>query len=387
MVAPRGRRRGAVGERRPRSPATRPAAPAVDDQGRHLTGPASRALGLQRRAGNAAVGRLVAEDDGPVVARATLGGMQAASMGARITDLVGVLEASPDTGGVAEVVARGVTDQELLTNLVYWAVHPDARWSTPWEDDGALRKERRRLFRQVVRPALPITAERLGRFGPAESTRFRREVFERQRQQALDDGRVFRWGVVDDDLLPVLGSSRARLHKDVAPRFEEMFAAAKADWKQERRAGEKLARETTSIGLGSAYRSAETDFAAWKKAFLNTYGRNEDELRTLEGGMHGPRAVRVMTRKMNRNKAVPGFSNHTHGRAVDLRTTIRKDGETVRLGASQSDTEDWRSSWLHRWMTVNAGRFDFEAYAAEAWHWDHTSAPDDAPPGDTADRG
>jgi LAS superfamily LD-carboxypeptidase LdcB len=66
-------------------------------------------------------------------------------------------------------------------------------------------------------------------------------------------------------------------------------------------------------------------------------------------------------------KAIPGFSNHAQGLAVDFRT--RHDGHN--LGPSSSQRALWRASWFRHWLVANAGRFGFTPLSTEEWHFDH----------------
>lgn len=66
-------------------------------------------------------------------------------------------------------------------------------------------------------------------------------------------------------------------------------------------------------------------------------------------------------------KAVPGFSNHTRGRAVDFTT---KQGKWV-FTASSAQKAGWVNTWLHQWLVDNAAGHRFRPYEKEPWHWDH----------------
>lgn len=74
-----------------------------------------------------------------------------------------------------------------------------------------------------------------------------------------------------------------------------------------------------------------------------------------------------MVSRMVVKKAVPGFSNHTRGLAVDFRT---RQGEWT-LRASSAQKDGWPNTWLHQWLVRHAATYNFEPYEEEPWHWDH----------------
>ena len=351
---------------------------------------------LQQRVGNSAIGHLLGARSGArpslVVARAPImGGLAVTATTAAIEGLVEQVAGQRDdgeahgisTGTVASVVEQGVEpDEELLTNVVFWALHPEARYRVPGSDEADLQAHRDLLRRDVVRPALPITAERLGRFRGDDPTAFRREVFRRQREQKLEEGKPFLWGVDRTDLAPTIVGGKL-LHVDVVGDFNDMWRQARADLKDARARGVGQAKKTKSIGVGSAYRAAADDFDNWITAFDNNYQDTAKERKELRGGPHGEKAIRKMVRRMNAKKAVPGYSNHTHGRAVDVVTRFgepayevdgEKRGGIYDFGASGAQSAGWPNTWLHQWLTANAGSFNFEPYSAEEWHWNHVTA-------------
>jgi len=76
-----------------------------------------------------------------------------------------------------------------------------------------------------------------------------------------------------------------------------------------------------------------------------------------------------MVARMVEKKAVPGFSNHTKGLAIDFTT---HQGEWS-FGASSAQMKGWVRTWLYAWLTSHAPTYHFRPYEAEPWHWDHTS--------------
>ncbi len=123
------------------------------------------------------------------------------------------------------------------------------------------------------------------------------------------------WGLPDEDLKPV--ADRKQMHKDVAPLFNKMWDEIVAAFKKR-----KDLAKGDSIGVASAYRSAETDNNKWY-SYLPKYLRTtqQERMRTGEAFGLGPRSLEIVYRYMNGRKAPAGYSGHTHGIAADLRTT------------------------------------------------------------------
>lgn len=57
--------------------------------------------------------------------------------------------------------------------------------------------------------------------------------------------------------------------------------------------------------------------------------------------------------------AVPGYSNHQNGRALDLNVQTAPGQISVGVGA------------VYNWLARNAGRFGFHRIDLEAWHWEY----------------
>jgi hypothetical protein len=122
------------------------------------------------------------------------------------------------------------------------------------------------------------------------------------------------------------------------------------------------------IGIGSAYRDPRRDFAAWQDAFNTHYNSTASIRESLPGGVHGPEAVSLVVDRMVIKKAVPGFSNHTRGLAIDFST---RQGEWTFVSSS-AQSEGWRRTWLYGWLQDNGSRHGFKPYKKEPWHWDHS---------------
>jgi hypothetical protein len=223
-----------------------------------------------------------------------------------------------------------------------------------------------------------IASSRLGELGSPEETAFRRAVYDEQLRRALATKEFFP-GLAPDELGSIEGHP---IHKVAAGDAASLLRAARADLAAAKeRKDDPLAAACASVGIGNAYRDPERDFTAWQKAYATHFKRTEDARNEASGGPFGPAAVGILVRRMRSMKAVPGFSNHTLGLAIDFTT---RQGKTT-LGAKSAQAKAWRASWFHRWLVVNASRFDFRPLASEEWHWDHAGGkagptPDAASP-------
>ena len=68
-------------------------------------------------------------------------------------------------------------------------------------------------------------------------------------------------------------------------------------------------------------------------------------------------------------KAIPGFSNHSKGLAIDFMTEEKGLGS---LGPFSSQKESWRKSWFWGWLKDHASVHNFSPLSTEEWHWDHS---------------
>jgi hypothetical protein len=68
-------------------------------------------------------------------------------------------------------------------------------------------------------------------------------------------------------------------------------------------------------------------------------------------------------------KAIPGFSNHSKGLAIDFMTDEKGLGE---LGPDSNQKKLWQKSWFWAWLTANHATYNFSPLSTEEWHWDHT---------------
>src|SRR5262249_24037125 len=146
-----------------------------------------------------------------------------------------------------------------------------------------------------------------------------------------------------------------------APCAQAMLQAARAALAQAKAAGDKHAHLVQVIGIASAYRDPPKDFGLWDTQFDTFF--EKESTQHHEYLQYTDNAAQKIIHAFQKKKALPGFSNHTAGRALDMRTT--EDG--VDYGASSSD--DWEKTWLRQWLLKHSGDHKFEKYSEEAWHW------------------
>ncbi len=217
----------------------------------------------------------------------------------------------------------------------------------------------------------PISADKLSAMGTAEQTTFKRAVYNAQMANSKR-AKSFSPGVPAADLEKVEGGHR--LHKDAAPDARNLLAKAREDLKAEQDAQGELAMKVTSIGVGSSYRDPQEDFKIWDGLFQQYYGETQKKRDDMEGGEHGPKAIAYTAGYISGKKAVPGFSNHTTGTALDFVTKEGKDS----LGANTSQNDRWKKAWLHIWLVKNAATYNFHPLATEAFHWNHEAKKSNA---------
>jgi hypothetical protein len=233
------------------------------------------------------------------------------------------------------------------------------------------------IGRKVTIPADAIPSSRLGGYGSTEATRFRRDVYQKMLERsAADSDKTFTLGPSEDELEEV--ESGFKMHTVAAADCATLLARARHDRDErkmfakykkpkERTAGDKLVIAAGDISIASAHRSLDSDFSAWKSTFDTHFARTKDARAALTGGEFGAAAVTLMVDEMYPIKAIPGYSNHTKGLAVDFSTT---QGGTA-LGPNTSQKSAWRKSWFYKWLVANAADHHFTQLPTEEWHWDH----------------
>jgi hypothetical protein len=365
-------------------------------------------LQLQNLAGNQAVLKLLGVQPGvESVQRAPSGLVGGLAVGLATSLLSYLRGADLDEAAVRGLVAMGIESENDLTNLLFWAQHPEAALRKIEPGDNALAADWLQIRDTIVRPALGpgssdrgtpepelpepagpkpvkpkpvkpkpggvepssggIGAEELGWYRDAAATRFRQQVYAEQLERKLRQKKEFFPGLPTDHLDKVEGDHE--LHIDAVEDARNLLAAARADLAVQKDAGKADALKVAWIGIGSAYRNPKRDFAAWQSAFNTHYNDTASKRAGLAGGAHGHAAVSLLVNRMVVKKAVPGFSNHTKGLAIDFST---RQGEWTFVSSS-AQTAGWKRTWLFGWLTNNAGNHKFKPYSKEPWHWDHSS--------------
>jgi hypothetical protein len=174
-----------------------------------------------------------------------------------------------------------------------------------------------------------------------------------------------------------------KLHKSAVPDAKALLVKARKDLKSQQAAGNAHAIKVKKIGIDNAYRGMGEEKDAWQKAFRTHYALTKKERSTLKGGEFGDAAVRLLVFGRKRipgkkdihgmigTKAIPGFSNHSKGFAIDFMTIEKFDKRFERLGPNSSDEKLWKESWFWGWLVAHAATYNFKPLSSEAWHWDH----------------
>jgi LAS superfamily LD-carboxypeptidase LdcB len=182
--------------------------------------------------------------------------------------------------------------------------------------------------------------------------------------------RPFRGSLAPRDLAPV--ASGECLLRDAAQQAQSMLGAAHAALRQDQAAGDRLAGDTRSFWVSSAYRSASRQYRLWQRRFPGYFAQTQRQRERILAGPTSPEAARWLARWIGRWLAAPGFSNHNAGRAIDLACELT--GHRT-LTAKQEHIPHWQVCWLYCWLTANAARYSFYPYPPEPWHWEHCPGP------------
>lgn len=174
-------------------------------------------------------------------------------------------------------------------------------------------------------------------------------------QQILELPRGERKPIADDH----------EMHKDVAPLFNKLWDEIREAFKKR-----KDAAKGDSIGIASAYRSAEQDNRKWY-GVLPKYLRDTraKRLRTGEPFGYGPKSLDIVFKHMNGKKAPAGYSGHTHGIAADLKTTY--NGQSYTANTDVNHQKGWQGTWLYKRMVEIAGKHKFYQLVTETFHWEY----------------
>jgi len=196
-------------------------------------------------------------------------------------------------------------------------------------------------------------------------TEFRQAVLDAEIEHSKHRGKQYYPAVPDSELEVVEG--RFKMRKSAAKDCRELLAAARAALEGDKKKNDDDATKTSSIGICSAYRDYNDDLRAWKNSFKKHYNEMIRSKKFV-GQEHSKEAQKHMVRVLIPLKAPPGFSNHSHGTAVDFQTSFGG----VNYVADSSQHDGWRTTWLYKWLTDGNGKtYGFKQLVTEEWHWDH----------------
>lgn len=193
---------------------------------------------------------------------------------------------------------------------------------------------------------------------------FKRELIAKQVRRRVDHHKKAILGLEPEELGMILGDRKLHMRKDVAEKFDAMWAAMKKDYAT-RAGGSKI----DSVGVASAYRDAHQDSVAWNTAFDKKYYNATLEARLATGDEFGLKALDIIFNFMNDKKAPPGFSGHTHGIAADLKTV--DNGKEFSVNSNVEHQRGWQKTWLYKWLVDNAWKHKFYQLRSETWHWEY----------------
>ncbi len=214
----------------------------------------------------------------------------------------------------------------------------------------------------------------LGKLGTPEETAFRRAVYDRQLElTASNPKRVFSPGLSKDELAEVGGSTGFQMRAGVEGDARDLLSAARADLRLaqakdnlDRKARAKALRVKT-IGFKRTYTGLARESSNWKNAYATHFERTKKARAALKSGAYGKAAVEYLARRLMKWKAIPGYSLHTKGLAIDFMTT---EGKTT-YAANSSQKASWKRTWLYSWLVAHAKDYGFSPYWKEPWHWQH----------------
>lgn len=216
-------------------------------------------------------------------------------------------------------------------------------------------------------PKGAITSSDLDPMDTPEETNFRAKVYEAQLQWALKKKRIFNPSIPDTELEEI--EEKKKMHKPAAPDAKALLQKARSDLATQQSAGDPHALRVKKIGVDNAYRGMTSERIAWQNTFAKHYEKTRQERAALKGGEFGGAAVQLLVGMMVNLKAIPGFSNHSKGLAIDFMTVERGLGA---LGPNSDQKQDWQKSWFWSWLKDHAADYNFSPLSTEEWHWDHT---------------
>jgi hypothetical protein len=285
--------------------------------------------------------------------------------------VVGGRSAGPLLDGVAPGGSRGASSRAA-------GVQHDKGKKDDKKDDKEKPAKKEKKSDGLPIPEGAITADQLGGAGSKDATAFKRNVFKKQQQWAIANKAYYGTGLPGDQLDDVEDGQQMR--KDAAAKCVALLAKARSELATQKgdktHKNHKHAKKVDSIGVRSGYRSPRGDQTAWENTFDTVMTNTKDTRAAMKGGELGNEALNYMVEQLIPIKAIPGFSNHTNGIAMDFGTVEEGLGD---LGPRTSQKEKWQKSWFYKWLTDHAPGDDWVQLPSEEWHWDY-KPKGDAPP-------
>lgn len=217
----------------------------------------------------------------------------------------------------------------------------------------------------------PPTVEDLGslaRFD--ESTRdLLQRTYVHQATWAAQRGRPFVPSSHSSDVLAVVDPDRSKvvcLRRDAATSATRMLAAARAALKREQQLNSG-APARSRFWAQSGYRSPQYQAELWISNVATIYMKRV-ELRRV-GDRYDEASAKRLATHTRKYMAVPGFSNHHSGNAVDF-SAVESGVGAMNTSSREANIRAWKKSWFHGWLRQNARQYGFQPYAPEPWHWE-----------------
>lgn len=156
-----------------------------------------------------------------------------------------------------------------------------------------------------------------GRMSEDDYFAFKQRVYRRCVERAAAR-RSFYYGIPQEQIGRIEG---LQFRKELVDDASNLLAAAREALAADQASGDPAASQATgTIGLASAYRSADTQFRYWNGRFTGTYAeRHHGELDALGGSPLSDAWVELLARKIGAATATPGYSLHQRGIALDFR--------------------------------------------------------------------
>jgi hypothetical protein len=204
-------------------------------------------------------------------------------------------------------------------------------------------------------PKGAIPSSKLDPLDTPEKTKFMRDVYDAQMQRSIGT-MIFMTGLPDSLLGEV--EDKKKMHFSAVFDAKALLAQARLDLAAQKAASDSHAIKVKKIGINSAYRSMKEEKVNWRNAFLTNYKRSKNERATLDVG--------EFVNRMMWGKAIPGFSNHIKGLAIDFMTEEKGLGKLGPFGRAK-----WQKSWFWSWLVDHAAAYNFKPLSGEEWHWDY----------------